>query len=174
MSILKSLQNKYIPYGYKTTAYFNKIKKQITAGHGAGVTIQFVDCTIPWDETHKKFLKTKCHAIFTSAYDSIDTKTDDRDYYSDAFEVELEPIEGYEDSVTILENDKLYDPDTNRPLVLSLGYTRTTYKKGDVFDFKATVHAHRPVTVEGTARFTDDGADAFAALDNHDEESDDL
>jgi hypothetical protein len=150
-------------------SFLKKVK--IIAGQGAGVTVHLVDCTVMWDEDKKEFEPTKCHALFTAAYKSVNTKTADEGY-SDALEIKLHTPEDKEDldySVTIDEKDDLYEIDSTKGLVLSAGWTRAKFSKGDSFEFSVSKNY---IDIGGTATFTEDGEYAWSDLDHMDDEED--
>lgn len=152
-------------------SFLKKVKK-VVAGPGAGVTINLLG-TVHWDEEKKEFEPTKLHAVITAAYTSINTDTADVGY-SEPFEVVFHPPEDPEDmekvsSFTLTEQDDLYEVDSTRKLVLSAGWTRAKFSRGDSFDFTVSKDY---MDIEGTATFTEDGEYAWSDLDHMDDEED--
>lgn len=148
---------------------------KVEAGPGAGVTVNLSSFKVPFCVKNgvAKFEPVLVDVEFHSAYDTQKAE--------EGLSIQLEDVNDPEEIEILLNKygflkdgeecgevrisaDKAHD-EKGRMVVLSPGWSRAVYKKGDVFEF-----ADQDTWLKGTATFTEYGEYAWADLDSIDED----
>ena len=160
-----------------------KLSNEVVAGRGAGVNLE-IECSVKWKKQGSKivFEPTDADVVFHSYYDSKSSTQ----YGEPGLKIELDAITNSEDvedfeyrmgdegEINITKKNKLYDEENiNRELVLSGGWVRHNYSKGNSFGFAIELDSEYGIFIKGTATFLEAGEYAWQDLDSDSTDDDD-